>query len=131
MTTGEEPPTVSHCTGLAIIPTDKYLDLFLYSELIHVEIKKSYRDPFRINSSSEEGGLPSIHIFLTLTGQLQLTIVLINIPVDTAGLTPNTQRCFYILIRPGMCCLSSCRSESGKSHAVMESQAMSWSSVSG
>lgn len=125
MTTGEEPPTVSHCTGLAIIPTEKYLDLFLYSELIHVEIKKSYRDPFRINSSSEEGGLPSIHIFLTLTGQLQLTIVLINIPVDTAGLTPN------ILIRPRMCCLSSCGSESGKSHTVMESQAMSWSSVSG
>lgn len=50
----------------------------------------SHRDAFRINSGSEEGGLPSVHVLLTLTGQLQLTVVLVNVPVDTVGSVSNT-----------------------------------------
>lgn len=52
------------------------------SIMLCVLLNISYSDSFRINSGSEEGGLPSINIFLTLTGQLQLTVVLIYIPVD-------------------------------------------------
>lgn len=42
----------------------------------------SYRYSFRINSSSEEGGLPRVDIFLTLTGQLQLTVIFIHVSVN-------------------------------------------------
>lgn len=57
--------------------------------------EKSHRDPFGINSGSEERRLPGIHIFLTLTGQLQLTIVLVNIPVR-----PKSKRSVTLFIFP-------------------------------
>ena len=44
-----------------------------------------YRDAFRIHPGSKEGGLPPIYVVLSLAGQLQLTVVLIHIPVDTKG----------------------------------------------
>lgn len=45
-------------------------------------LNQSHRDTFGVNSSSEERRLPRVDVFLTLTGQLQLTVVLVHIPVD-------------------------------------------------
>lgn len=47
-----------------------------------VPLNQSHRDTFGVNSSSEERRLPRVDVFLTLTGQLQLTVVLVHIPVD-------------------------------------------------
>lgn len=108
---------VSYCIWLAINPTEKYcICIHFPIPLAYIcmqetnTLKGSYRDPLRINSSSEEGGLPSIDIFLTLTGQLQLTIVLINIPVDTQRDQNQTLFLDFLSIIPRMCHLSSCNS---------------------
>lgn len=53
--------------------TEKFFFFFL---------DESYCYSFRINSSSEEGGLPRVDIFLTLTGQLQLTVIFIDVSVN-------------------------------------------------
>lgn len=60
-----------------------YIHLPTSTLSLYMSVLKSYGDPFRVNSGSEEGGLPSINVFLTLTCQLQLTVVLVHIPVDT------------------------------------------------
>ena len=70
--------------------------------------KRSYRDALRINSGPEEGRLPGIDILLTLTGQLQLTVVLVHVPVIRTMLGDDLSLFINYHFTSEMCPLSSC-----------------------
>lgn len=44
---------------------------------------QEYHAAFRVHAGTQERRLPAVHLFLRLAGQLQLTVVLVNISVTT------------------------------------------------
>lgn len=43
----------------------------------------THPNAFWVDACTKEGSLPAIHLLLGLTGQLQLSVVLVNIPEKT------------------------------------------------